>query len=191
VRIIYEVGVKLCHVFWRRFAKEERENADKVLNELGYNLIHGREYRLAEALLEFGANILRTHASDQVRRMMVVNLANAVRLQKREGEAKSILDKEDWTACNNTFKISVAAVRGDIDEVVRLMRVEGGNNPQLMEAYRTWPVYRGMRTEEQFMIAFEEIFGEALIAPRAVEVSAPDSATVSIVGLDEQPITRH
>jgi hypothetical protein len=191
VRIIYEVGTKLCHVFWRKFAKEERQEADTRLNELGFDLILGREYRLAEDLLSFGVNILKMHASDVLRRTMVVNLANAVRLQNREDEAKEILNKEDWSACDNGFQICVAAVRGDIDEVVRVMRIRGRGEPgkvPLIETYRTWPVYRGMRTEEQFMTAFQEIFGEPVITPRAVEVSLPpDSASVSI----EEPITRH
>ena len=39
VDAIYEVGAKLCHVFWRKFAEDQREAADDALNMLGYPIL--------------------------------------------------------------------------------------------------------------------------------------------------------
>jgi hypothetical protein len=89
VKVIYEIGSKLCHVLWRKFAPDERQDADIRLNELRYDLIYTRAYDIAESLLRFGTDVLKTHANDSTRRMMVVNLANAARLQERREEATS------------------------------------------------------------------------------------------------------
>jgi len=179
VGIIYEIGVKLCHVFWRKFAKEERKEADRALNELGYDLIYGRAYPVAEAILNFGDNVLKTHYSDSTRRMIVINLANAIRLQERPEDAKLILDREDWSACSEEFKICVAAVRGEVDTVVQLANAIGTGGRPTLEHYRTWPVFRGMRTEEKFILAVEQIFGEPLIPDVVdkVEVDADPGET--------------
>jgi hypothetical protein len=170
VSVVYEIGVKLCHVFWRKFADHERELADKALNNLGLDLIIGRAYDIAESVLSFGTHILKKHSSDSSRRVMIVNLANAIRLQHREEEAKGILGKEDWSAVDNNFRICVASVNGDIDQVLHLMPIIGANGTPSAEDYRTWPVFSGIRADNRFMTTFEEIFGEPLITTGAVKI---------------------
>ena len=195
VSTIYEIGVKLAHVLWRKFAKEEREEADKDLLNLGYDLISERAYPIAETLLRFGAFTLKNHASDQIRRMMIVNLANAVRLQKRESEAKEILKSVDWSAASDNFKMCVAAVNGDKREVLRLMRQIGPNGSLTIEDYRTWPVFRGMRTDKEFLETFEATFGKPLIAPSRIEIPKPEEPTVpgddAIIEAEGKRETKH
>jgi len=179
VNAVYEVGAKLCHVFWRKFSEKERKEADNALNNLGYALIRDRNYKLAEAILQFGAN-LRKHDNDMMRRMMIVNLANAVRLQKRPDDANVILDKEDWSAVGDDFKICVSAVKGDIDEVVRLMLAMGRSGPVAIEDYRNWPVFRGMRTKEKFSEAFEKVFESRLLIQRKELVETTKEPPVDV-----------
>jgi hypothetical protein len=170
VDIIYEICTKLCHVFWRKFAEAEREEADTTLNDLCYALIYGRSYSLAESLLHFGTLILKKHSSDNVRRTMIVNLANCIRLQNREEEAKQILDREDWSAVDNNFKICVASVYGNIGKVLELMPIIGAKGRPTKAEYRMWPVFNRIRTDARFVQAFEQIFGEPLITSSAVKV---------------------
>jgi hypothetical protein len=114
--------------------------------------------------------------------MIIVNLANAVRLQKRSVEAKKILDGEDWSAANPEFAICVAAVREDIDEVVKMMREIGREGRPNAEDYRSWPVFRGMRTNEKFITAFETIFGEPLLSPKPIVVQTTKEENKMIEG---------
>lgn len=193
VAITYEIGVKLIHVLWRKFDKEGRTEADSALLNLGFDLIYERVYPIAEVLLKFGVTTLKTHASEEVRCMMVVNLANAIRLQKREAEAKKMLDSEDWSAASDKFKISVAAVSGRKKDVIDLMKQIGRDRKVGPEAYRTWPVFRGMRTDKEFIEAFENIFGEPLISAKRVEISkpveAPDSELeTDLIEMDVKPV---
>jgi hypothetical protein len=63
VNAVYEIGAKLCHVFWRKFAESQREEADSALNTLGYNLTVDRNYKLAEKILQFGVSLPK-HSSE-------------------------------------------------------------------------------------------------------------------------------
>ena len=88
VKIIFEIGIKLCFVLWRKFETANANDADVALNEICYNLIENRQYLLAEVLLNFGVDVVREReGQDRVRRMMVVNLANAIRLQGHKERA--------------------------------------------------------------------------------------------------------
>jgi hypothetical protein len=175
VNVVCEIGTKLCYVLWRKFAKDDRDQADHAVNDFCVELIARRNYSTAEAILSFTSTCKQ---ADRCRRMMVINHANAVRLQKRQDEAFKILDREDWSAVSNDFKICVAAVRGDVDEVIALMKRNGSNGASVgAEDYRAWPVFRGMRTDQKFFTAFEEVFGQALFRPETdVAEPSPDSS---------------
>jgi hypothetical protein len=56
VAAVYEVGIKLCYVLWRKFDKQDTLNADRTVNELCFDLIHGRAYQIAEAILRFSVD---------------------------------------------------------------------------------------------------------------------------------------
>ena len=176
VKIIYEIGAKLCHVFWRKFAKEEREKADTELNMLGFNLIYQRAYDLAEIMLHFGVDVIKTYSSESVRRMMIINLANAWRLRGRTEDAKKLVEKEDWSGWEHQFRICVASIKGEVDTVVSLMREIGASGRPSLEEYRSWPVFRGICENEKFVATFEEVFGESFISSQAVEITLSAAA---------------
>jgi hypothetical protein len=122
--------------------------------------------------------------------MMIVNLANAVRLQGRKDEAKKILENEDWTAVDNDFAICVAAVMGNVAEVVRLMPIIGAKGALSAESYRTWPVFRGIGAEPQFTSVFEEVFGEPFIGSSATEIDQPEGANTDAEASKDAPTRR-
>lgn len=169
VNIIGEIGFKLGHVLWRKFEQSERAKADARLIDLGVDLISSREYALAEQILDFGYN-MKKHSSDERRRMMVVNLANAVRLNGDVNRASNILEKEDWTATGPNFRICVAAAKDDLANVCTLMRQCGATGAVSAEEYREWPIFRGLRRKEEFTTAFFETFGEPLLNEKPLKV---------------------
>jgi hypothetical protein len=165
VSIVYEIGAKLCFVLWRKFAKKDFKDADTQLNELCYELIVQRQYSIAEVILIFCVEILKRRGGEEKRiKMMTVNLANAVRLQGNKERARAILDKEDWSASDDSFNICVAAVREDVGSLIKYMKKMGANGSLAAEDYRTWPVFLNLRRNEDFSRAFFEIFGSELIA---------------------------
>jgi hypothetical protein len=123
---------------------------------------------------------------------MIVNLANCIRLQNREEEAKQILDREDWSAVDDNFKICVASVYGNIDKVLELMAIIGVKGRPTKEEYRVWPVFRRIRTDARFVSAFEQIFGEPLITSSAVKVvQTADNVDIEVTDYGASKRTLH
>ncbi|MES0812080.1 hypothetical protein ABLO27_21515 [Roseibium sp. SCPC15] len=172
IEIVSEIGYKLIHTMWRKFSPKDRRVADLVLNECGMNLIAAKQYPLAEKILEFGVK-QRSHSSDLVKRMMIVNFANALKLGGDFEKCKKVLSANDWSATSYHFQICVAAVKNEIDEVVRLLRL----GPQTIEIdpsqFRDWPVFADVRKNDDVKTTFEEIFGEPLIKTEGSNSSAP------------------
>jgi hypothetical protein len=192
VSVVYEIGAKLCFVLWRKFAKKDAREADKALNELCYELIVKSQYSIAELILTFCIEIAKERGGeDRTIRMMIVNLANAFRLQGNKEKARSILDKEDWSAADDKFNICVSAVREDVDALIRYMKKLGANGELTIEDFRTWPVFLKLRKNKAFAETFKEIFGVELIAPVSEDTKVLDN-NVELTDdkerlLDEEP----
>lgn len=162
-KIIFEIGIKIAYVFWRKFFTSEADKADSKINQICYDLIFKRRYSIAESILIFSCNILKKYkGQERTRRMAIVNLANSMRLQGKIAEAKEVVSAEDWSASENAFKMGVAVIEENLDRVVALMRLCGKSDYPSAEHYRTWPIFRKIRDEDSFTTTFEEIFGEPL-----------------------------
>ncbi len=157
VHHVIHFGAMLLQVVWRK-TSEEAELADKAIGDLGYELIARGQYVIAIRILEF-AKRLRNVSSDLRRRMNIINLANAYRLSKDDAAALKVLSSEDWSATGVEFKISVAAVKGSIGDVVDLMTKIGDRGEVGAQEYQEWPVFYTVRDDTRFKETFKAIFG--------------------------------
>jgi len=170
VQIIVEFGSKLTQVIWRKLVPDELALADTALNEFGYRLITKRRYHTAATMLKFGLYEMKKHGTEATRKRMVVNYANAEKLSGNKVHAESVLDKEDWTASSDDYRICVAAVKDDADSVIRMMKAVADAKLMEISCFRDWPVFENVRRNPKFIEAFEQEFGQKLIADRkAVE----------------------
>lgn len=158
--IFYEVAVKLGIVLWRKLNPDQTKIADSLLSRICYRLIRQERYRLAQRLLQFACAMPRP-ASERLKRMFIINLSNATKLAGNIDEARSLLDKHDWSASGQDFQISAAAIRDDVKEVARLMkRIGVGPHPDLVQAdYHEWPVFKVVRDSPEFRAAYKDVFG--------------------------------
>jgi hypothetical protein len=158
VERITDFGMKIIQIVWRNLVPAESEAADGDLNHFAFELLNRGQYCLASKVLEFGVQ-LRGHSSEKIRRMMVVNYANALKLLNDTKGALAILDREDWTASDDTFQICVAAVRENVPDVTALMDKIGSQGAVGADAYQDWPVFYHVRDAAEFREAFKRIFG--------------------------------
>lgn len=181
VDLAFELGFIALQKSWLKFFPDEIDVAEETANRIAYDLIVLRRYSLAAKILAFALKKPK-FASDQVRRMMVVNRANAVKLAGDQAAACTLLDAEDWSASDRMFKINVAAVKDDVDECVSQMKLLGANDPMLDQAaYRSWPAFETVRKAPQFAEAFMEVFGE----PLHMIVAGEDDAGTDSAGSDQ------
>lgn len=158
VHRVIHFGAMLTQIVWRKCYPDEGEYSDKSISDLGYELIARGQYKLGIKILEAAKTI--RGVSEVRNRMNVVDLANAYKLSGDEEKSTEVLALMDWSAVGPEFKVSIAVVKGDVDEVVRLMRKIGVNDDRVgAQGYQEWPVFYGVRENEKFTSAFKEVFG--------------------------------
>jgi hypothetical protein len=123
--------------------------------------------------------------------MMIINLANALRLQNREEDARKLLISKDWSGSDRSLRLGVAAVMGDIPELIKFMRLIGDTGTNA-EHYRTWPVFRGLHENKEFSDTFEAIFGDPLLMAKSTTVTvSPNPPDLDTSEYDSSSPTQH
>lgn len=160
---LFEIGVKLGQVTWRKLLPEENEAADGNLNEICYELLVKGHYKLVINLLTFATEILKKH-TQEFTCIFTINKALAYYLSNKKEESINVLDKHDWSASNDKFKLAIYVIKEEYDLAIKIMKTIGNSNEHLnKEAYRDWPLFLEFRKTEDFKIAYKEIFEEDLV----------------------------
>jgi len=159
-RCIFELGMKLAHVLWRKLLPDEREAADSNLIAATYELIEREEYPIAITLLTFACETIKNHASEWHLLAFVVNRAQAFKWSGKEADCLRVLEKYDWSAKGDEFKIADAVLRGEWLKSAEIMQRIGSNGPVKKLNYRDWPLFREFRLRSEFLTAYEQVFGE-------------------------------
>lgn len=166
--VFFEMAVKLTQVLWRKTKSSDIERADEGLNAICYRLLEKRRYKLAIKLLDFAFETVKRHSSNEWRLRLLVNRANAYRLIGDTKKSLELISSEDWSAYSPTFRLAASVLRGDISEAVQHMQAIGPTGTPDKDDYRNWPLFEGLRSNEEFAKAFEQIFGEELTVPELV-----------------------
>lgn len=187
--ILLEIGIKLAHVFWRKMAPGQRERADSHLNYVAYEFLRRGRNRLAAHLLDFATETLKKHHSERIRRMMVVNRAQAYKFSNRKEQAIAILDKEDWSVTGDEFTICTAIIRDDVEAAINAMKRLGTSDRVGKEGYIDWPVFKEFRKLNAFKETYREIFGEEFEIATTFERKAVESPQSSTGSADDLAVT--
>lgn len=159
-KTIYELGFKLGHVLWRKEHPDGLKSADSNLNDVTYGLLHEGKPHLAANLLDFATEVLKKHSDEEFRLMKVMNRAQAYKWIGNNEKCIHILNAEDWSATSNRFKLSEAVLRDNFSTATVIMEQIGSDGSIKKDEYREWPLFREFRKSNEFLKAFEEIFGE-------------------------------
>ena len=160
---IYELGVKLNAVLWRKVSPNDLSAADDALQDLTFSLLKNEEYKLAEKLLDFAIKLKR-HSSNRTKRVFIVNLAIACKWGGSPERCQSIMEAEDWSDCAPEFELAAAVLKDDFEAAGEIMRRAGKDNQPLNEAaYEAWPLFREFKKDSSFLKAYGEIFGKDFI----------------------------
>ena len=156
---LFEIGIKLSQVLWRKMSPADLGNADKALNNVSYDLLVDEKYDLAISLLSFAVNVLPRHSSDEFKRMFLINLAQAHKFRGDTDKCIQLIDGEDWSACGDNFRICVAALRDDFAEASSLMKRIGSTGVIRESDYIDWPIFKLFRESPEFKVSFKDVFG--------------------------------
>jgi hypothetical protein len=161
---LFEIGIKLAQVLWRKVEPDKMASADASLNRVCYELLVEGRYRLARVLLDFGTETLKKHSSEESRLLLVVNRAQTYKWTGEDEKSRAILDAEDWSATSLKFKLACAVLRDDHAVALQLMSQIGTDGEMNKHFYREWPLFKEIRKSREFAAKFEEVFGEPYTA---------------------------
>lgn len=156
--ILFEIGVKLGHVIWRKLDKSTREQADDYLNDICFNLLKQKKYKLALVLLQFATDVLKTYANQEIKYIFIINKALAYYLTDDRKACVEVLDKEDWSAFAPKFQLAVAVLHDDYIAATSYMRMLKDNAPK--NIYGDWPLFTKFRESDEFKSCYRELYGE-------------------------------
>lgn len=181
VSILTEFGMLLVFTLWRKHVNDSDEEAFAHLNDCCYSLITRKRYTAAKNVLNFCLFKQSRACSENVYRMMAINLANACKNLKEDAECEKVLAKFDWSATKDDFQLCIAALRMDVERVVTLMPSVAASNAITSGAFREWAVLDWIRDDPRVQEAFGRVYGE----PMRTEVSASESEVSSNTASDQ------
>lgn len=159
---LYEIGVKLGHVVWRKLLPIENDKADAHLINLCFDLIVNEHYKLALNLLSFATDTLKKHNQENLC-TFIINKALTYYLSDKKTECNKILDQHDWSASSDKFKLAITVLKDDYEQAIKIMKTIGNQNNHISKnAYREWPLFKFFRKEDAFKETYKQIFGEEL-----------------------------
>jgi len=170
--VLFEIAVKLTQVLWRKTLPEDIEMADESLNDIGYHLIIRKRYKLAIALFDFGFETVKRHSNPEWKLRLLINRANAHRLIGNSKKCLELLDAEDWRAYDIPFRLAAHVLRGEKNDVIACMKSIGTTGPVSKNSYRVWPLFHGLREDQEFVQTFREVFNEDIVE---AEVISPEN----------------
>jgi hypothetical protein len=156
---IYEIGVKLGHVLWRKLLPDERAAADNHFISTTYELIERGKWDLAIRLLDFACTEFKKFSNEGSQLTLTVNRAQSYKWKGDEERCKRIMKAVDWSAKSDQFRLADAVLADDWARAAKVMRRLGKDGAVDQNDYRDWPLFREFRKQQQFLDAFEEVFG--------------------------------
>lgn len=169
---VFEIGIKLGHVLWRKLFPDEREQADGNLLETTFDLLVSHKYELAVIISNFACTELKTHSSERLKLMLIVNRSLAYKWSGDEKSARHSMKGIDWSAKSDEFKLANALILDDWSNASIFMARVGDKTVSKSD-YRKWPLFKEWRKREEFKSVYYEIFNEKFDQP--VEVNTDNN----------------
>lgn len=179
--LMMEIGFMLGQTLWRKIFPDEMPTADGYMNKVIYeDCLKMERWDRAVIFAEFAVN--QKHLSSDVnRKICIINYAIGLKFGQREEESQRVLAEVDWSGAAPDFKLAEAVLTDRYGEAAEVMERIGKKGELLHEpSYHEWPLFHEFRKTEEFLTAYEKIYGH----PFAVQLQR--AATKAQAGTEEE-----
>jgi hypothetical protein len=160
---ILEIGVKLSQVLWRKLRPDQINEADNNLIGISFDLIVAGRFILACNILDFACNVLKKHGSEQNRKILTINRAQAYKWSGNADKCLDIINREDWSASGAPFHLAVAVLKDDFKKAKSWMQNIGKSGEVKESDYHEWPLFKEFRKTKEFATTYASIFGKDFV----------------------------
>lgn len=168
---LYEIGIKLTQVIWRRLSKEALKEAGQDLIETTISLIENGHYNVAINVLEFFTGRDIRHDEESTLRVHVINLAQSYKWSGQDEKCREVLEKYDWSGWGDRFKLAIQVLREEWDGVFKTMRRLSHDDEFGKLSYSEWPIFRKLREVDGFKECYKDCYGEDFPTRQSVKKS--------------------
>lgn len=166
---LFEIGVKLGHVLWRKLQPESLKEADEYLNDICYDLISIGRYNLAQNLLIFATETLKKHSNQEILCILKINKALSIYLKGDKTKAQELLKKQDWSATDDKFKLALEVLYENYEKASEIMKTIGSKSKSVTKnSYREWPLFLKFRDTDIFKKTYKKVFKEDFVYKESI-----------------------
>lgn len=176
---IFEIGVKLSQVIWRKLCPSEVDRADKNIIRITFNLIDKGQHHIAINLLDFFTDPTIKHSSESYRLMMILNKAQAYKWINDNAKCNEIIDNEDWSASEDQFKLAVSVLKDNYEEAYDFMLKLKHDKSFHKANYKDWPLFKKMRVEQKFKDVYKKCYKETFSIEKNKEIKETNKSNLS------------
>jgi hypothetical protein len=162
IDLLMEFGLLLIFSLWRKHYKDSEDASSLMISDIAYDLIRRGRYSVANGVLDFALNKQKPPSKDNIKRIMIVNHANANKKMKNEDVCKKILSGTDWSASSDNYKICVASLNENVEAVLSLMPKVASAESVSKDEFREWPALDWVRNDDRVIQKFMEVYGEPM-----------------------------
>ncbi len=176
--MMMEAALKLGQTLWRKLLPKELAEADRHLRKVVFDCLKMEMWERAQTYGHFAIS-QKKMVSDLKRKMDVINYAIALKFGGKPDQAARILATQDWSATVDDLRLAEAVLSDRYDDAATLMR-KIGQNGQIIEAsyYYSWPLFNTFRETEQFLDAYESVFGRPFVVDLQETTASVQADTV-------------
>jgi hypothetical protein len=178
-KCLFELGVKLTQVVWRRILPKEIKEADIDFLNISFELIQNNQYDLALEILDFGDKYIKKFSSEDIKLRLLQNRAQTYKWLDKKNKCLEIINSIDWSAYSSIFKLASLVLKEDYQGAAEIMKAIGNNPKEIgQNDYKEWPIFKEFRKQEIFENTFKEIYKEPYekkerIAPSGFKIIEP------------------
>jgi hypothetical protein len=159
IETVYVAGIILIQQCWRKWEKEESEQADGALIDHIYESLLEKRHALTIRLAQYGSSI--DFATDHDSRIVTINRAIALKELGEIEEMERVLSERDWSSCATKFRLALHVLRDEEGSVFELLPKAIAVEEVGRQALEEWPLFRSLRTNQRFLEAIEQYFPTA------------------------------
>lgn len=160
---IFELGIKLGQVMWRKLLPKDLKDADVNLLNISYELIQNNQYDLALTVLDFSDKYIKKFSSEDIKLRICFNRAQAYKWQGNTKKCEEIIKALDLSACSSVFKLAGQVLLDDFENAAKTMKLIGADSKDIEKNdYKEWPIFREFRKQKVFETTFQELYKETV-----------------------------
>lgn len=181
--LMMEVALKLGQTLWRKILPEEIEEADSHLISTQFDALYSQNWKRAKVFGEFAVS-QRKFTDEKHKRMCVLNYTIALKFSGNEEQAIKELNKLDWSASINDFRLAEAVLRDRFEDAASIMtRIGKAGEMVREESYHIWPLFTKFRESPEFIAVYAEIYGYPFVTKlkRYADETLSDASTQELL----------